>query len=190
MPLKLSPWKAHVKKWENCNLCSLCETRQKVVLAKGNIPADILLVGEAPGPSEDLIGSPFIGPAGHLLENMLQAAGWNEVEVRRCFTNLVGCIPLDPEDGTKFAEPDKVSIKACTPRVVEMVELCKPKVIIAVGKLSSTWMKKYALRGNGGQIPIVDIIHPAAILRADVTQKELAIQRTIIMLRDALEYLS
>jgi uracil-DNA glycosylase len=181
----LSLYRKHVKQWENCTLCELCETRTKIVLAKGNIPADILLIGEAPGPSEDLIGYPFCGPAGHLLENMIQTAGWNDLEVRRAFTNLVGCIPKDESTGEKFAEPSKASIKACSPRVLQMIKLCKPKVVICVGKLSGTYIRKLGL-----EIPIVEVIHPAAILRADITQQGLAIQRTVIMLCDALEYLT
>lgn len=145
MPI-ISPWKLHKFEWQHCELCDLCEHRRKVVLARGSLPAEVLFIGEAPGPSEDSIGEPFVGPAGHFLDGMLQRAGFNvcdhgERPVTRCFTNLVGCIPKD-EENKKFAEPPKHAILACSPRLLELVAMCKPKVIVCVGKLSEKWARK------------------------------------------------
>ena len=56
---------------QTCNRCGLCQTRTNVVFGVGPKDADILLVGEGPGQQEDLAGEPFVGPAGHLLDDML-----------------------------------------------------------------------------------------------------------------------
>ena len=174
-------WKGHKEKWSDCTLCDLCEQRKKVVLLKGKIPCDILFVGEAPGQSEDVLGKPFVGPGGHLLDKMIaQTLG---DDFRLAFTNLVGCIPKD-DDGNKMKEPSNKSIKACGERIREIVNLTKPEVIVSVGKLPKKWLDKVIPHR---EIPSVQIIHPAAIVRADVSQQGLAIQRTEIALRDVAE---
>jgi hypothetical protein len=94
-------------------------------------------------------------------------------------TNLVACIPLD-EGGNKTQEPSEEAIEACAPRLREFVRLCKPLIMIRVGKLATKWVDS-----NGA----VDIIHPAAILRMDISQRGLAIQRSIVAISDAIEEL-
>lgn len=82
----------HVDRWKHCTLCPLHKVRRQVVLARGKLPADVLMVGEAPGLSEDVLGAPFTGPAGQLLDRIITAT---ELEnYRIAFTNLVGCIPM------------------------------------------------------------------------------------------------
>ena len=171
-------WKTHKARWKECELCDLCERRSSVVLLKGKIPCDVLFVGEAPGQSEDTLGKPFVGPAGHLLERMIENA--NPGEARVAFTNVISCIPLG-SDGRKVKEPPKDSVTACSDRLDEVLRLCKPDWLVGVGKLSDSVIEeRYSEKGYG----IESIIHPAAILRADVSQKGLAIQRTEIILRD------
>jgi uracil-DNA glycosylase len=67
-------WSAHVDDWKDCTRCPLHTVRSNVVLARGSIPCDILFVGEAPGRSEDALGKPFVGPAGILLDEMIEDA--------------------------------------------------------------------------------------------------------------------
>lgn len=243
----MSKWTEHVLRWRDCELCSLCETRNKVVLLRGQIPCDVLFVGEAPGESEDVFGKPFYGPAGNLLERMLSDAGWNVADhdiepVRRAFTNLIGCLPQEEDTereglGSKWKlrEPTKEEIKACAPRLREIVEITRPRVILLVGRLAENWVPKIlagedtnvkgrsgnrlsgAKTGKGktgpstplsrrdtggkkaatkkrGEVPgpndhyrFESIIHPAAILRADISRKALAAQQTVIKLRDIAE---
>jgi len=182
----MSRWTRHVKEWKTCTRCPLHKTRTKVVLAKGYIPCDVLFIGEAPGPSEDVIGSPFVGPAGILLDKIIEAAAknWEEEqgELRKAFTNLIACIPLDPEGVGKFSEPPAESIKACAPRILEFVSICKPRLIVHVGKLAA----EHTTYTEEEQIHIT---HPAAILRTDVGRKGLMLQTAIVTLRDALEEL-
>lgn len=73
LPL-LTPWAQFVNRWKGCTTCELHATRQKVVLARGEVPCDVLLIGEAPGMAEDTIGIPFVGPAGQLLDKIIDQA--------------------------------------------------------------------------------------------------------------------
>lgn len=218
----ITPWKQHQAKWKKCKLCDLCEGRTQVVLAKGKIPADVVFLGEAPGPSEDVIGLPFVGPAGHLLDSMLKAAGYFHTDEdvtapRMAFTNLVCCIPRD-DDSNKLSEPPKYAIEACAPRLKEFIDLCNPKLVVCVGSLAKKYVpkllenkrraeapligssqgsrasraraRKLAAEKAGDQcsndVQVIDILHPTHIMRADITQKGLMIQRTVLTLSDAL----
>jgi uracil-DNA glycosylase len=198
-----SLYQIHKEKWSSCTRCTLCETRSSVVLARGSLPCDILFIGEAPGASEDALVRPFIGPAGKLLDQIIARAFPMHVEIgedghteRHCyevawaFTNLVACIPLG-EDGNKTAEPDEKAIRACQPRLQEMIVIAKPKLVVTVGKLPELWLKpgyKHSIKLPIG-VKQVAIVHPAAILRGPEFQKGLAIQRCEVILRTAVEEL-
>lgn len=190
----MTRYELHKRKWTDCIRCDLCKGRTTVVLKRGPLPCDVLFVGEAPGASEDVLGEPFVGPAGHLLDEIIQRAfdsfGASEsgrVGYKWAFTNLVGCIPLG-EDGDKTAEPPKEAIKACSPRLVELALMAKPKLFVWVGKLAGKYGPQIVLP-SFKKIKHVEIIHPAAILRADPSQQPLLAQRAIITLRDAIEEL-
>ena len=181
----MSKWTDHKKKWSFCTACPLHERRKKVVLARGKLPCDMLFVGEAPGASEDVLGRPFIGPAGKLLDSIIEEAVPDEVSIG--FTNLVACIPKD-ESGSKTKEPEQDHIIACSNRLEEILKMAKPAVLIMVGKLSEKWMPSQF--GDDIAETWISVIHPAALLRMDASQKPLAIQRTIVTLRDAAEELT
>lgn len=187
----MSRWSNHVAKWSTCTLCPLHETRHNVVLARGSLPCDVLFVGEAPGPGEDMLGKPFVGPAGKLLDRMIREVHRSMPQtekLRLAFTNLVACIPIDIEEGGKFAEPPKESIEECAPRLLGLVEIAKPRLIVRTGVLAKKWV--YKIIKGPANYAFVDIVHPAAILRADISQRGLAIQKVIITLADAFEELT
>lgn len=175
----MGKYKSHKAKWIDCEECPLCEKRKNVVLARGVIPCDVLFVGEAPGPNEDVLGKPFVGPAGFLLdsqiESALEEAGLSPQKVRIAFTNLIACIPKSEETNVKFTEPPRKSITACAPRLAEFIEIADPLIIVRVGKYASKWVSHDYT---------ADIVHPAAILRADKWQQGLANQKSIVTLRD------
>jgi len=178
-------WKEYKERWVGCQECSLCEQRRNVVLLRGKIPCDVLFVGEAPGTSENDLGKPFIGPAGKLLDQIIERAirlADIEEPPRIAFTNLVGCIPLD-DSNQKTHEPPKSAIEACSPRLRELLVLCQPSQIVCVGKLPGKWIPKLLELETD---PVV-IIHPAVILRADQSQQGLAIQKTEVQLVDLFE---
>lgn len=185
----MTPWKQFKSDWEDCDKCPLCNTRDKIVLARGRIPCDVLFCGEAPGVSEDTLGLPFVGPAGKLLDEWISTALEETSELqppegkfRAAFTNLVCCIPLG-DDGQKTNEPDKKDIRACNPRLVEFIKLCNPQHIVCVGKLAF----KHCPRIDG--IGYTEITHPAAVLRAEAAQQGLLIQRAVVILQDLFEEL-
>jgi DNA polymerase len=148
-----------------------------MALARGQVPCDVLFVGEAPGQSEDVCGVPFIGPAGKLLDSIIQAAGVNRL--RYCLTNLIACIPLGPEG--KLDEPPDYAVEACKPRLASFIRLCQPKLLVCVGGHAG----RYAPESLA--FKRLKLIHPAAILRMNVAQQGLAVQRCTVLLKDAIE---
>jgi uracil-DNA glycosylase family 4 len=182
-----SLWQNHARKWSECTDCVLHTTRKHVVLARGSIPAQILFVGEAPGVSEDVIGQPFCGPAGQLLDRIIEMA---DVQLSIAFTNLVACLPLG-DDGNKTAEPPAASIRACQPRLLEFIRLCNPKLIIAVGGLAAKHLppSAFIIDAESPTRDFVSILHPAAVLRMDPVQQPLAIKRMVITISDVVSVL-
>jgi len=178
-----TPYESHVLHWQACKLCPLCDTRKHVVLVRGRLPCDTLFVGEAPGESEDVLGSPFRGPAGHLLDLIIERAlEGSEARPRIALTNLVACIPRDGAD--KAAEPPPKAIRACADRLNELVQIADPKIIIGVGKLAENWLPKL-LSPTYVDCHTVNIVHPAAILRAPVVSRGLLAQRCEVVLASA-----
>lgn len=176
------------ERWQGCTSCHLHKNRQHVVLARGSIPCDVLFVGEAPGVSEDSIGIPFIGPAGKLLD-YIRSRAIGSANVSWAMTNLVCCIPLG-ENGNKTGEPSEEYIRACSVRLYEFLEISRPKLMIAVGSLARDFLEqgyKYSLNIPNREVLQVSIIHPAAILRSNVAQQGLAVQRCVITISNALE---
>jgi len=184
----MTPYKKHKKKWIGCKKCILHKGRTQVVLARGKLPADVLFIGEAPGVSEDVLGTPFIGPAGKLLDRMIEEAFSEQCRV--VMTNLVACIPRDKR-GDKVEEPPEKCIQACALRLTQFIKLANPDLVVYVGKLPEKWASDIVESLSGRKVlKTLKIIHPAAILRMDVSQRGLAIQRTVVRLRDAAEQLA
>lgn len=191
MPSKL---RLHLDRWKDGCGSPSCERANHVVLARGTVPCDVLFCGEGPGESEDIIGRPFVGPAGRLLDHIIgRALDGVELDgkpVTYAITNLVACIPRDHAEGGKQTEPDVESIMACGPRLQEFVELCNPRLLVCVGRIATMWLAD----GRGGKnpttlptgLPCIDITHPAAILRAPVEAKGLLVQRAVVSLKTAI----
>lgn len=161
-PLSLSLLlRKHREDWGSCTRCPLHEGRAKVVLGRGKLPCDILLIGEAPGESENVLGQPFVGPAGHLLDRIIRSAVPDSMAW--AITNLVACIPR--QDGSKVSEPDPDDILHCAPRLDEFVRMANPRLIVCVGKLAESWVigtkgRRHLLAWYNGAM--IGIIHPAA----------------------------
>jgi uracil-DNA glycosylase family 4 len=182
-----------VERWSDGCGSSLCAGARKVVLARGCVPCDVLFVGEAPGESENVTGVPFVGPAGHLLDHIVDRAlapdGMLLYSVAFC--NVVGCIPRDAEGG-KVADPAPADVKACAPRLREFVELANPRLIVCVGTVARKWLdpKSKGRVALPRDIHMTDISHPAYILRANIAQRTLLVQRAIVTIATAAqEYL-
>jgi uracil-DNA glycosylase len=109
----------------DCKRCKLHKKRNHIVFADGNPNADLVFVGEGPGADEDATGIPFIGRAGKLLTQMIEAMGLQRKDVYIC--NVVKCRP--PEN--RQPEPDEVT--TCSPFLVRQLEVVNPKVIVCLG---------------------------------------------------------
>jgi len=150
-----------------CRACKLCGTRRNTVFGVGDVRADWLIVGEAPGEQEDLKGEPFVGQAGKLLDNMLRALGLSRRE-KVYIANVLKCRP----PGNRNPEPEEVA--QCEPFLRRQVELLQPKIIVAMGRfavqsLLGTTDAIGKLRGQRHQyagVPVVVTYHPAYLLRS------------------------
>lgn len=167
----------------------MSRTRERVVFPRGSVPADVVFVGEAPGESENILGQPFVGPAGQLLDGIAEEALGGLVRV--AFTNLVLCIPYSPDGVGKIDEPEPDHVTACKGRLEEFLRIAKPRLVVAVGACAKKWLApgyKHSVKiPNGAKL--IDIVHPAFILRMNVAQRGLARQRCVVQVRQAVEEL-
>jgi DNA polymerase len=113
----------------NCTRCKLHKGRTKLVYGVGNPKAELVFVGEGPGRDEDMQGEPFVGRAGKLLTQMIEAMGLRREEVYIC--NVVKCRP--PENRL----PEKDEIATCSPFLMRQLAAINPKVICALGSCAS-----------------------------------------------------
>jgi uracil-DNA glycosylase family 4 len=186
----------HVQNWSNCQRCEYSTRRTKVCLGRGTVPCDIVFLGEAPGKSEDVTGQPFVGPAGHLMDEIIRQSVPKDVTY--ALTNLVGCIPLD-EDSEKFSEPSDESVTACAPRLQAFVALAKPQLIVCVGSCARDWLdtskKKHiplmstwtSPDGKKTHIPRVSVVHPSHILQSNVAMRGFAIRKSVVTITNAVD---
>lgn len=148
-----------------CSLCSLSSTALNHVPGEGNPQARFVVVGEAPGQTEDELGRPFVGKSGDLLTKILEAIGFKREDVFIC--NVLKHRP----PGNRNPSTDE--IHACRPFLLRQLELLEPKVILCVGTFAAqTLLATDApigkLRGVVHRyhgIPLVATYHPAALLR-------------------------
>ncbi len=108
-----------------CTRCKLHSTRNKIVFGDGNPKAQLIFVGEGPGADEDAQGLPFVGRAGKLLTQMIEAMGLQRSDVYIC--NVVKCRP----PGNRQPEPEEVN--TCSPFLFRQLDSIKPKVIVCLG---------------------------------------------------------
>lgn len=141
-----------------------------VVISRGNPKADLLLVGEAPGPEENVRGKPFVGRAGQMLDKVLEAAKFDP-EQDVYITNSVFRMPPG-DDGKAFRKPTSEEIEYYRPYVFEIIRLVDPRIILLTGNvacesvLGKTGITK--LRGQWFEMDgrwIMPIFHPSYLLR-------------------------
>ncbi len=158
---------------EACRKCAIGATRRNSVYGEGDPCADVMVVGEGPGETEDRLGRPFVGRAGELLDRMLLAIGLERESVFIC--NTVKCRPTF-DDGTKLRNraPDPAEMANCRTYLDQQIELIRPRVILALGApaaksflgpaFSITKQRGRWFEGPDG-IPLIATFHPAYVLR-------------------------
>jgi DNA polymerase len=150
----------------NCTACPLHKSRTQGVVGVGDLHAQWLLVGEAPGADEDRIGQPFVGRAGKLLDNMLAAIGLTRGE-NVYIANVLKSRPPRNRD------PEPAEIEACLPYLERQIELIEPRLIIALGRFAAQTLLNTdtaigRLRGRVNRyrgVPLIVTYHPAYLLR-------------------------
>lgn len=113
----------------DCTRCKLHRGRTKLVFGDGNPKAELVFVGEGPGRDEDAQGLPFVGRAGKLLTQMIEAMGLQRKDVYIC--NVVKCRP--PENRT----PEKDEVETCSPFLLRQLDAIAPKVIVCLGSVAA-----------------------------------------------------
>lgn len=149
----------------------LAVTRSQVVFGVGNIGAELMFVGEAPGADEDLQGEPFVGKAGQLLTKIIEAMGFQRSGVY--IGNVLKCRPDMPpgESGNRKPRPEEMA--TCLPYLIEQIEIIQPKCLVALGATAMEGLLGQAItmrdvRGRWHSfkgIPLMPTYHPAYLLR-------------------------
>ena len=158
-------WEALEHDCKNCRECSLWETRTNVVFGVGNQNAEVLFIGEGPGANEDAQGVPFVGRAGHLLDDMLEIIGLKRDDVY--IANIVKCRPPENRD------PAPEEVAACLDYLREQTRILAPKIIVCLGRISAMRIidpgfkvtKQHGQWVEKGGIHMMGTFHPAALLR-------------------------
>ena len=156
----------------SCRACGLADTRTNVVFGVGSPTAEVLLVGEAPGASEDQQGEPFVGAAGKLLDDMLEIIHLDRTKVY--IANVVKCRPPQNRD------PLNVEQDACIGYLRRQAALMKPKIIVCLGRIAAKAIIKedFKITQEHGQwfqrggVQMTAIYHPAALLRDEQKRPE------------------
>jgi uracil-DNA glycosylase family 4 len=147
----------------SCQRCALSQSRKNAVPGEGPDDADIVFIGEGPGFHEDQQGRPFVGAAGHFLEELLEGIGLRREDVYIC--NVIKCRPPGNRD------PLPEEIEACKPYLDRQIEIISPRMIVTLGRFS---MERYfpgakisQIHGQArkiGGIIYYPMYHPAAAL--------------------------
>lgn len=182
---------------ERVMACVKCEhlasSRKNVVFGVGNIDAQLMFVGEAPGADEDAQGEPFVGRAGELLTKIIQAMGLQRSDVY--IANILKCRPDTPGQsaGNRKPTPDEMAI--CVPYLHEQIDLIQPRAIVALGataiegllgktmgimKMRGTW-KTY--RGT----PLMPTFHPAYLLRNQAMSEKRKVWEDMLAVMEKLD---
>jgi DNA polymerase len=152
--------------------CELGASRKKIVFGSGDKNADLLIVGEAPNEYEDEKGRPFVGKAGKLLDKILNAIGLSRTE-NVYLTNVLKCKTPSNRD------PLLSEVNNCNSYLLKQIEIIKPKIIVALGKVAgkSLLNKDLSLKELRSQfyefnsIPLKVTYHPQSLLNEPAFKK-------------------
>lgn len=158
-------WKELKQECAQCRRCGLGETRHHLVFGDGAEDARIMLIGEGPGEQEDLQGLPFVGPAGKLLDDMLEMIYLDRTKVY--IANIVKCRPPRNRD------PLNTEQDACIGYLRAQTALIRPKIIVCLGRIAAMRIidKGFRITKQHGQwfdragVQMTAIYHPSAVLR-------------------------
>ena len=183
-------WEALAAEVRGCMLCGLHATRTQTVFGVGNVHAELLVVGEAPGADEDRAGEPFVGRAGQLLNSMLRALRAPRETVY--IANVLKCRP----PGNRDPAPEEA--RCCRPYLQRQIDLLAPRLMLAVGRIAAQSLLATdtpigKLRGTVHRFgtegtPLIVTYHPAYLLRSPTEKRKSwvdlrFVQRELVRLR-------
>lgn len=171
----LHEWNAHYTTWNNCVRCRI-GIGARHVFARGTVPCDVLFVGEAPGETEAVVGLPFVGRSGKLLDGWIREAEdatalteWvNRDDGIHCdphtrllftyaVTNTVLCRPTTPQGGNR--PPTGIEMANCYQRLIDfIVKVARPKLVVTLGVIAKNQTPIWTM-------PILNLAHPSWVLR-------------------------
>jgi uracil-DNA glycosylase family protein len=181
-----------------CRACDLWQKGTQTVFGEGPPQARVVMVGEQPGDQEDRVGKPFVGPAGQILDQALEAAGIDRSLVY--VTNVVKHFKWEPRGKRRLHQrPDREEVAACLPWFEAEIAAVQPRVIVCLGATAAQALlgSDFRVTRQRGQLlastlgpPIMATVHPSSILRAaDEPSRRLAMDQFIADLRLIREYL-
>ncbi len=161
----MDSWDILTTECASCRACPLCEGRHNLVFGVGNEHADLMFVGEGPGEQEDLQGVPFVGPAGKLLDSMLEMIDLDRSRIY--IANMVKCRPPHNRD------PQASEMAACRAWLDRQIALVDPKLIVCLGRISAMALiredfritREHGLWFDKDGRRILATFHPSALLR-------------------------
>ena len=161
----MDTWESLKRDCAGCRGCSLGETRHNLVFGVCNAQAEVMLIGEGPGEQEDLQGIPFVGPAGKLLDDMLEMIDLDRQKVY--IANIVKCRPPRNRD------PLNVEQEACRSWLDRQIALVNPKIIVCLGRIAAMALirEDFRISREHGQWfdrdgrRFMATFHPSALLR-------------------------
>jgi uracil-DNA glycosylase len=163
-----------------CRACPLYKLGTQTVFGEGSEKARIVMIGEQPGDKEDIAGKPFVGPAGRLLDEALEAAGIDRDEVY--VTNAVKHFKWKPAGKRRLHQkPNSREIAACRPWLDAELAIIEPSVVVALGATAAQVLMGPAFRvtrerGKPIKVPWAKIffatVHPSSILRGPPEDRE------------------
>ena len=158
----------------DCRACPLWRTGTQTVFGEGPASAPLLLVGEQPGDKEDKAGQPFVGPAGHLLDEALAEAGIDRADTY--LTNAVKHFKWTPRGKRRIHQkPNARETAACRPWVLAELEVVRPRVLVCLGATAAQSLLGRGVRvtrdrGRPLESTLAPVafatVHPSSILRA------------------------
>ena len=182
-----------------CKACDLWKTGTQTVFGEGSRKADVMLVGEQPGDQEDKQGRPFVGPAGRVLDDALEAAGIDRSQVY--VTNVVKHFKWTAQGKRRIhKKPNAGEIAACKPWLEAELESAQPRMLICLGATAAQALlgRSFRVTRDRGRLidsPLAPIvlatIHPSAILRAaDDESRQVEMKRFVEDLQVAADALA
>jgi DNA polymerase len=158
----------------DCEACDLYQLGTQTVFGEGARRAELMFVGEQPGDQEDVVGRPFVGPAGKLLDRALEDAGIDRATVY--VTNVVKHFKWEPRGKRRIhKKPNAIEISACRPWLDTEIQLVKPRALVCLGATAAQALlgRAFKVTQPRGEFVastlaprVLATVHPSSLLRA------------------------